>query len=247
MAEEDKILSPEEKTTSEGKQTKPEEEEQQIANTGEEEKSDDNKEEQKETNEDDNESEKEIKPEDVDLNNPNEVSEALNQKGLDYEEMAEEYMATGTLSEDTMKKLNAAGIPKEMVDGYIQGFEARVELEQNEIAAVVGGREKLEEIKNWASQNLSKERIVALNAIRNKEEIELVLKGLKADMEDKEGKTPEYQKGTGDKAGETGYRSQAEMFEAIKDPKYQKDPAYRADVQKKIAASREAGIDLGIY
>lgn len=37
------------------------------------------------------------------------------------------------------------------------------------------------------------------------------------------------------------------MFEAIKDPKYNKDKAYRADVQKRIAASREAGIDLGIY
>ena len=246
MAEEDKKISPEENTTPEGEQTKTEE--QQPDSTGEEEKPDENKEEQKETGADKKSEEEEgIKPEDVDLNNPNEVSEALNQKGLDYGKMAEEYMATGTLSEETMKKLNAAGIPKEMVDGYIQGFEARVELEQNEIAAVVGGREKLEEIKNWASQNLSKERIVALNAIRSKEEIELVLRGLKADMEDKEGKTPEYQKGTGDKAGETGYRSQAEMFEAIKDPKYQKDPAYRADVQKKIAASREAGIDLGIY
>lgn len=243
--EEDKKISPEENTTPEGEQTKTEE--QQPDSTGEEEKPDENKEEQKETGDDKKSEEEGIKPEDVDLNNPNEVSEALNQKGLDYGEMAEEYMATGTLSEETMKKLNAAGIPKEMVDGYIQGFEARVELEQNEIAAVVGGREKLEEIKNWASQNLSKERIVALNAIRSKEEIELVLRGLKADMEDKEGKTPEYQKGTGDKAGESGYRSQAEMFEAIKDPKYQKDPAYRADVQKKIAASREAGIDLGIY
>ena len=246
MAEEDKKISPEENTTPEGEQTKTEE--QQPDSTGEEEKPDENKEEQKETGDDKKSEEEEgIKPEDVDLNNPNEVSEALNQKGLDYGEMAEEYMATFTISEETMKKLNAAGIPKEMVDGYIQGFEARVELEQNEIAAVVGGREKLEEIKNWASQNLSKERIVALNAIRSKEEIELVLRGLKADMEDKEGKTPEYQKGTGDKAGESGYRSQAEMFEAIKDPKYQKDPAYRADVQKKIAASREAGIDLGIY
>ncbi len=245
MAEEDKKISPEENTTPEDEQTKSEE--QQPDNAGEEEKPDENKEEQKETGDDKKSEEEGIKPEDVDLNNPNEVSEALNQKGLDYGEMAEEYMATGTLSEETMKKLNAAGIPKEMVDGYIQGFEARVELEQNEIAAVVGGREKLEEIKNWASQNLSKERIVALNAIRSKEEIELVLRGLKADMEDKEGKTPEYQKGTGDKAGESGYRSQAEMFEAIKDPKYQKDPAYRADVQKKIAASREAGIDLGIY
>ena len=42
------------------------------------------------------------------------------------------------------------------------------------------------------------------------------------------------------------FRSQAEMFEAINNPKYRKDEAYRHDVQRKVTASREAGIDLGI-
>ena len=66
-------------------------------------------------------------------------------------------------------------------------------------------------------------------------------------MEKHEGKTPEYQKGSGDKPSTEMFNSQAEMFEAIKDPKYKKDEYYRSLVQKKITASREAGVDLGIY
>ena len=76
--------------------------------------------------------------------------------------------------------------------------------------------------------------------------VRMILKDLKARMEDKEGITPDYTKGDGSKPAVDVYRSQAEMFEAISNPKYQKDEAYRLDVQKKIAASREAGIDLGI-
>lgn len=188
-----------------------------------------------------------VNPEDVNLENPDEVSDALDKKGVDYNALAEEYIANGKLSDKSMADLAAVGIPPEMVNDYIKGYEARAELERNELAECVGGREAMEEIITWAASNLKKEEIITLNAIRNKFELEAVLIGLKSRMEEKEGKTPNYQKGTGDKPVITGFRSQAEMFEAIKDPKYNKDEAYRADVQKKIAASREAGIDLGIY
>lgn len=209
-------------------------------------KKDDSAEDNGESDEDKSDKD-DINPEDVDLENPEDVSNALDKKGLDYNILADEYIANGKLSDKSMASLEAAGIPAEMVNDYIKGYEARAELERNELAECVGGREAMEEIINWAANNLKKEEIITLNAIRNKFELESVLIGLKSKMEEKEGKTPNYQKGTGDKPTINGFRSQAEMFEAIKDPKYNKDEAYRADVQKKIAASREAGIDLGIY
>ena len=193
------------------------------------------------------EKEEDIKPEDVDLDNPEEVSNALDKKGIDYNALTEEYLTKGELSEESFKTLEAAGIPREVALNYIKGYEARAEIEKNELAECVGGKEQMEAIINWAANNLSKEEIVALNSIRNKFELKAVLRGLKTDMEEKEGKSPDYQKGTGDTPTINGFRSQAEMFEAINNPKYNKDEAYRADVQKKIAASREAGIDLGIY
>lgn len=209
-------------------------------------KKDDSAEDDGESDEDKSDKD-DINPEDVDLENPEDVSNALDKKGVDYNALADEYIANGKLSDKSMAALAAAGIPAEMVNDYIKGYEARAELERNELAECVGGREAMEEIINWAANNLKKEEIITLNAIRNKFELESVLIGLKSKMEEKEGKTPNYQKGTGDKPTINGFRSQAEMFEAIKDPKYNKDEAYRADVQKRIAASREAGIDLGIY
>lgn len=199
------------------------------------------------TKENDKQQGDEVNPDDVDLDNPDEVSQALDKKGIDYNALTDEYMANKKLSEETFKKLETAGIPREMAENYIKGYEARVEIERNELAEVVGGREKFNELITWCTNNLETDEIISLNAIRDKFQLQATLKGLKVRMEEKEGINPNYQKGDGDKNTMTGYRSQAEMFEAIKDPKYQKDPAYRADVQKKIAASREAGIDLGIY
>lgn len=187
------------------------------------------------------------KPEDVDLENPEDVSDALTERGIDYNALTEEYLQSGKLSDKSMATLAAAGIPAEMVNDYIRGCEARAELERNELAQCVGGREAMDEIITWAAHNLERDEIIAFNAIRNKFEREAVLTGLKVRMEQKEGKIPDYQKGTGDTPGISGFRSQAEMFAAIKDPRYNKDEAYREDVRKKIAAGREAGIDLGIY
>lgn len=183
----------------------------------------------------------------VDLDNPDEVSKALNQKGVDYNALTEEYATTGKISDESIAKLEAAGIPREMVDNYIKGYEARAKVEKDELVAVVGGEDNFKKIIDWAAMNLKREEIISLNNIRDKFELEMALIGLQAKMEKQEGINPNYQRGDGDKPALTGYRSKAEMYAAIRDPKYKVDEAYRADVTKKIAASREAGIDLGIY
>lgn len=215
------------------------EKEENVAETQEEKK--------EETAPDEKESEEPSDDEKVNMEDPQEVSKALDKKGVDYNALSEEYAMTGTLSDKSMAELAKVGISADMVSAYIEGCKARAELERNELAECVGGRESMDEIINWAATNLKQEEIISLNAIRNRFELEAVLIGLKTRMEEKEGKTANYQKGDGDKTSIGGFRSQAEMFEAIKNPKYNKDEAYRADVQKKIAASREAGIDLGIY
>ena len=189
----------------------------------------------------------EKKENEVNQDNPEEVSTALKGKGIDYDALTQEYMTTGSLSSASMKKLQEVGISADMVDNYIKGCEARMEAEKNELAECVGGREQMDTIIDWAAHNLPKEEILSINSIRDKYQLKNTLIGLKNRMEEKEGVLPNYQSGDGGKTTVNGFRSQAEMFEAIKDPKYQKDEAYRADVQKKIAASREAGIDLGIY
>lgn len=190
--------------------------------------------------------EKEVETETPTPQTQDDVTEVLQTKGFDYAELQKEYLETGEISADTRGKLEAVGITGELVDNYIEGQKAKAEQERNEIAECVGGRENFDNIVQWAAQNLSESEIKSINKVTDKEIVQIILKDLQKRMEEKEGIIPSYTSGEGGKPLGDIYRSQAEMFEAIANPKYRKDEAYRADVQKKITASREAGVDLGI-
>ena len=187
--------------------------------------------------------------EDIDYSqkDESEVADALKGVGFNYDSLCQEYATTGGISEKTRAELAKVGITGTIVDNYIAGMLAKAQQDYNEVAEVVGGREKFDEIIDWAAHNLDPEEIRSINAVTDKFQVKSILRDLKVRMEDKEGKTPDYQKGSGDKPSVEMFNSQAEMFDAIKDPKYKKDEHYRSVVQKKIAASREAGVDLGIY
>lgn len=184
--------------------------------------------------------------ENITADTPEQVTEVLQTKGFDYAELQKEFVDTGEISADTRKKLSDVGITDDLIDNYIDGQLAKAEQERNEIATCVGGRENFDNIVKWASENLTTEEIISINSVTDKGIIQIILKDLKTRMEEKEGIIPSYTKGESGKAQTEIYRSQAEMFEAISNPKYRKDEAYRLDVQKKITASREAGVDLGI-
>lgn len=174
------------------------------------------------------------------------AQEVLKTKGFDYAELQKEFIETGNISETTRSDLAKVGITGELVDSFIEGQKAKAEQERNELASCVGGRRKFDSIIQWAAKNLSESEITSINSVTDKDIIQIILKDLKARMEEQEGITPNYTNGEGGKISKEIYRSQAEMFEAISNPKYGKDEAYRHDVQQKITASREAGIDLGI-
>ena len=174
------------------------------------------------------------------------AQEVLQTKGFDYAELQKEFIETGKISDSTRKQLAEVGITGELVDNFIEGQMAKAEQEKNEIAECIGGRANFDNVIKWASENLSEAEIKSINGITDKSVIQIILKDLKNRMEEKDGITPNYTQGEGGKPAKDIYRSQAEMFEAISNPKYRVDEAYRADVQRKVTASREAGIDLGI-
>ena len=61
-------------------------------------------------------------------------------------------------------------------------------------------------------------------------------------MNDSEGYLPQQlQGGSGGNSGNY-FESMSEVEEAINDPRYSKDPVYRAKIAQKITASREAGM-----
>ncbi|MCD7779675.1 MAG: hypothetical protein LUH05_03260 [Candidatus Gastranaerophilales bacterium] len=179
----------------------------------------------------------------IDTENP---EESLKSIGFDYQALVDEYAVNGDLTKETVEKLNQAGITNEFIEDFINGKKAQAELELNEISQVVGGRESMQTVIEWAAKNLKVEEIESINSVRDKNIQKIILKDLKARMEEKEGVAPKLLEG-GSKADTSGiFESQVQMFEAIRDKRYNTDPAYTAKVTAKIRASRAAKIDLGI-
>lgn len=194
-------------------------------------------------------------PNDTIINKSPEVDEetiekTLKDKGLNYQELLEEYADKGDLTEETREKLAKLGFTKDFVNDFIDGkkalIEQQVKAEREELASYIGGQEVFNNLIQWAAENISNEEKQVLNQVRDIPTQKLILDGLKARMEQKEGNPPSLIHSGGQNIKEDIFESQAQMFEAIRDKRYNTDPAYQEAVTKKIVASRKAGINLGI-
>lgn len=166
----------------------------------------------------------------------------LKEKNLNIADFEQEFMAQGALSEDSYKKLVAAGIPKNVVDSYIDGRMAVVQTFISDIYNLAGGPEQYAEMAQWAGQNLSPEEIQAFDSLccsGNKNMITLAVNGLAAKWREVVGSEP-AQLTTGSVSG-TGSRdmfeSVAQVVEAMRDARYGSDPAYTRAVESKMARS----------
>jgi len=177
------------------------------------------------------------KTEDKGLEIEAKAEEAVAQAGLDMTALQSEYDTNGELSEDSINKLNAVGIDKNIIDAYIDGQTALAQNIETDIKNIVGGNEQYKGMMEWAKENLSAEEISAYNNTVNGRDVasvKLAVTGLKARME--AGKEPNLVQG---KASITsnGFESWAQVTEAMADPRYTKDPAYQAEVQSKLSNS----------
>jgi len=161
-------------------------------------------------------------------------------KGVDFGALAAEYEENGTLSEDSYKAMEAAGIPKNIVDVYVQGVQAMQYQRQQEGYKLVGGEESYSKMTAWAKANMSPAEIAAFNegVSGSLEQMAFVVKGLHARYESAVGKTPALLNGSAssNNAG-SGFASQAELIAAMSDPRYAKDSAYRKQVEARVAAT----------
>lgn len=160
--------------------------------------------------------------------------------GLDFDALSSEYDTNGGLTAATYEKLAAAGIPKETVDAYIAGQEALAQQGIDQVLSEFGGAEGYGQMVKWAAANLPREQIEAFNHAMDNgtvDSIKLTIAGLQARYVAANGSEPKLLNGDGGAATEDTFRSTAELTAAMRDPRYAKDPAYRADVQAKIARS----------
>lgn len=178
-----------------------------------------------------------------DVNTAEQASAVLESKGFDYEALTEEFQANGDLLPETRTKLAAQGISGEILDTYIEGQKAIIQRHMEDISTVVGGMEQMAAVVEWAKNNLSAEEKKSIDAVHDPAVIKIILKDLENRMNDSEGYVPQaqLQGGAGEIRGNY-FESMAEVEEAINDPRYSKDPVYRAKVAQKLTASREAGV-----
>ena len=112
--------------------------------------------------------------------------------------------------------------------------------EVNQIKNSVGGEEGYNQLMQWSGENLDQADIEAFDALvesGNARLIRLAVSGLKSEMEKAVGFDGDMVTGRAPNQPADVFRSQAEVVEAMGDPRYDRDPAYRNDVFEKLSRS----------
>lgn len=186
---------------------------------------------------------KEATASDVETSNASETEgearEAVANAGLNFEAMREEFAENGDLSEQTYKDLQDRGIPKDMVDAYVEGQAAKATAYTQEIFGYAGGEESYKGMTEWAADNLSDSEIDAFNdAITsgNTSQARLAIDGMVSRYRDNGGYEPSLLSGKASASVDT-YNSWAQVTKDMATTEYKKDPAFRQAVEKKLGRS----------
>lgn len=169
-----------------------------------------------------------------------EAREAVEGTGLDFDAMQTEFAENGELSDSTYKNLENKGIPKEMVDAYVEGQKARATEYSNELFDAAGGEESYKGMLEWASENMADSEIDAFNdsiSSGNTSQARLAIDGLVSRYRDNGGAEPTLLGGKASASVDT-YNSWAQVTKDMGTTEYKKDPAFRQAVEKKLGRSK---------
>jgi hypothetical protein len=109
-----------------------------------------------------------------------------------------------------------------------------------QIQEAVGGPDEYQNMIQWAGQNLSEQEVAMYDAVMDRGDplaMFFAAQALNARYQDSVGYDGEMLTGNAPRNAGDAFRSQAELVAAMSDPRYDKDPAYRADVADKLERS----------
>ena len=151
------------------------------------------------------------------------------------------FYENGELSEDNFKALEQSGIPREFVEAYVRGQEATMEAEVSSITNSIGGQENYDAMVQWASANLPESEVDSYDDIVSTgttDAATMAVKGMYARyLSENGGSSMNIAKGSTSGAAIQPFNSNAQVVEAINDRRYEIDPAYRAEVERRISVS----------
>tara|TARA_R100001082_G_scaffold10700_1_gene5864 strand:- start:689 stop:1492 length:804 start_codon:yes stop_codon:yes gene_type:complete len=164
---------------------------------------------------------------------------------------SKEWEESGQVSEETLAEFSNMS-SQELVQAYMNlqknaeplgsNETAQAELSDSDVNAIenaVGGEAAYKAMTQWAGENFSQQEIAAYDQAIQSGDMNTINFALQAlyyrytDSQGFEGSTIQGRPA----AAENGFRSQAEVVRAMNDPRYENDPAYRADVYGKLERS----------
>ena len=177
---------------------------------------------------------------------PENVAEGVN---LITSASEEYYENNGEISTETMQKFTEMS-SSDLVEAYmairdrnpdVDGGVATdlTDAEMNQVYNSAGGEAEYGRLTSWAAQNLSETKLDAFNDMidrGNSTAIQIAVAGLRAEYEAQEGYEGRMLTGKSAPTAD-GFRSQAEVVQAMSDPRYDRDEAYRQDVYDKLERS----------
>ena len=153
-----------------------------------------------------------------------------------------------SLSEETFEELKnmdpveVAKMAMEQRNRLQQQPQSRDFTDQDvdQIQGLVGGEENYNNMLGWAQQNLPSQEIELFDAVMdqgNTLAAYFAVKSMALSYQDSVGKDGQMVTGKAPRSDGDVFRSQQEMVEAMSDPRYNDDPAYREAIMEKLSRS----------
>ena len=160
------------------------------------------------------------------------------------QEFSQTALETGKLTDAQYAELQGKGYSREIVDQYIQGQMAVAEGQRNALINAGGGEQQVQAMFTWAAANLDKASVDAYNAKFDAGGTDAMMAMENLVAKYKQSGLAKTQGLVGMGAGNAPssesssvYRSAAQVQADMADPRYKVDPAFRAEVAKKIGRS----------
>jgi hypothetical protein len=186
----------------------------------------------------------EVTPEETEQEPVEEVEQEVDTSFLDrlWEESQTDY------SEETLQQLQSMD-PADLAQMYLD-FRSQVEEggqtetisaeDVSSLQGIVGGEEQYGQMMAWAQESLSEQEIEMYDSVMERGDplaCYFAVNALAFRFQEAQGYDGQMLTGKAPAAQQQGFRSQAELVRAMSDPRYDNDPAYRADVAAKLEAS----------
>jgi len=190
-----------------------------------------------------------------DTEDTTESKEETEEKGEDDKDSKESNILDQLWQESSNEKYDDATLeklsktdPAELAKMHLE-FRAQAEKnapkeispeDAKEIKNIAGGDEGYNDMLKWAGENLNEQEIGMFDAVMERGDALsafFAVRSLAYRWEDSKGYDGKMLTGTAPKGDGSKYRSQAEVVQAMSDPRYESDSAYRADVMKKLERS----------